>query len=182
MGRLLPKRNTKILASISRKVKMLIHHVFIPTSIFFNWSLPSLGHPWDHRTKVQLKFPARGEELALERVVEVVVHAKQQIRIVTQTVSVADVPAMKWLNVRQLDTVLKQLNVRQSDIFPYFSSKSKKCLSKNVLPLFTILKRFQAAKSFELDVFRQPSIQSTKPSKRLTLRNFSMTRPDTILK
>ena len=42
-----------------------------------------------------MKFPARGEELALERVVGVVVHAKQQIRIVTQTVSVADVPAMK---------------------------------------------------------------------------------------
>ena len=47
------------------------------------------------RTKGQLKFPACGEELAPERVVEVVVHAKQQIRIVTQTVSVADVPAMK---------------------------------------------------------------------------------------
>ena len=42
-----------------------------------------------------MKFPVRGEEFALERVVEVVVHAKQQIRIVTQTVSVADVPAMK---------------------------------------------------------------------------------------
>ena len=42
-----------------------------------------------------MKFPARGEELALERLVEVVVRAKQQIRIVTQTVSVADVPAMK---------------------------------------------------------------------------------------
>ena len=65
---------------------------------FFNWSLPSLLN----RTKGQLKFPARGEELALERVVEVVVHAKQQIRIVTQTVSVADVrvPAMKWLHLK----------------------------------------------------------------------------------
>ena len=50
-----------------------------------------------NRTKCQLimKFPARGEELTLERVVKVVVHAKQQIKIVTQTVSVADVPAMK---------------------------------------------------------------------------------------
>ena len=47
-----------------------------------------------NRTKGQLKFPARGEDLALERVVEVV-HAKQQIRIVTQTVSVANVPVMK---------------------------------------------------------------------------------------
>ena len=65
---------------------MLIHHVFIHSS-----NLPSLLN----RTKGQSKFPARGEELALERVVEVVVHAKQQIRIVTQTVSVADVPAMK---------------------------------------------------------------------------------------
>ena len=42
-----------------------------------------------------MKFPAHGEELVLERVIEVVVHAKQQIRIVMQTVSVADVPAMK---------------------------------------------------------------------------------------
>ena len=64
---------------------------------FFNWSLPSLLN----RTKGQLKFPVRGEVLVLERVVEVVVHAEEEIRIVTQTVSVADVPAMKWLNVRQ---------------------------------------------------------------------------------
>ena len=42
-----------------------------------------------------MKFSARGEELALERVDEVVVHAKQQIRIVTQAVSVADVSEMK---------------------------------------------------------------------------------------
>ena len=47
-----------------------------------------------------MKFPARGEELGLERVVEVVVHEKQQIRIVTQTVRVANVPAMKWLNLK----------------------------------------------------------------------------------
>ena len=68
-------------------------HLFIN---FFNWSLPSLLN----RIKGQLKFPARGEELALERVVEVYVDAKQQIRIVTQTVSFADVPAMKWLNLK----------------------------------------------------------------------------------
>ena len=86
MDRLLLKRNTKILASISKKVKMLIHHVFIHSS-----NLPSLLK----RSKSQLKLPAHGEELALERVVDVVVYAKQQIRIVTQTVSVADVPAMK---------------------------------------------------------------------------------------
>ena len=85
-GSVVAKKNTKILASISKKVKMLIHHVFI-----HSLNLPSLLN----RTKGQLKFPARGEELALERVVEVVVHAKQQIRIVTQTVSVADVPAVK---------------------------------------------------------------------------------------
>ena len=35
MGRLLLKRNTKILASIPRKVKMSIHYVIIYTSIFF---------------------------------------------------------------------------------------------------------------------------------------------------
>ena len=58
-----------------------------------------------NRTKGQLKFLPRGEELALERVVEVVVHAKQQITIVTQTVNVADVPAMKGPNVRRPDTV-----------------------------------------------------------------------------
>ena len=67
---------------------MLIHHAFIHTSIFFI----EVCHPWN---KGQLKFPAHGEELVLERVIEVVVHAKQQIRIVMQTVSVADVPAMK---------------------------------------------------------------------------------------
>ena len=48
-----------------------------------------------NRTKGQSKFPAHGEALALERVVEVVVHAKQQIRIETQTFSVAEVIAMK---------------------------------------------------------------------------------------
>ena len=69
-------------------------HSFI--NFFFNWGLPSLLN----RTKGQLKFPARGEDLALERVVEVGVHAKQQIRIVTRTVNVADVPAMKWLNLK----------------------------------------------------------------------------------
>ena len=61
-----------------------------------NWSLPSLLN----KTKGQLKFPAREEELTLERVVEVVVHAKQQKKIETQTVSVADVPAVKWLNLK----------------------------------------------------------------------------------
>ena len=66
------------------------YHVFIHSSIFFKLKFALLN-----RTKGQLKFPARGEELALERVVEVVVHAKQQIRIVTQIVSVTDVPAMK---------------------------------------------------------------------------------------
>ena len=91
MDWLLLKRNAKILACIS-KVKMLIHHVFIHSSVFLievcHLCLIGLS---------QLKFPARGEELALERVVGVVVHAKQQIRIVTQTVSVADVrvPTMK---------------------------------------------------------------------------------------
>ena len=70
------------LASISNKVKMLIIH---------SSSLPSLLN----RTKGQLKFPAHGEELSLKRVVEVVAHAKQQKRIVPQTVNVADVPVMK---------------------------------------------------------------------------------------
>ena len=69
---------------------MLIHHDFIHTSIFCHRSLPSLLN----RTKSQLKFLARGEELALERIVKVVVHTKQQMRTVTQSVS-ADVPAMK---------------------------------------------------------------------------------------
>ena len=145
MDQLLLKRNTKVLVSIPRKVKMLIHHDFIHTSIFFHWSLPSLLN----RTKGQLKYLAWGEELAIERVVEVAVRAKQQIRIVMQTVSVCDIPAMKWLNVRWPDTVWKQLNGQLSDIFPYFSSKSK-YLYENVLPLFTILKHFQVAKNFKL--------------------------------
>ena len=52
---------------------MLIHHVFIHSSIFFKLKFAILVN----RTKGQLKFPARGEALALERVVEVVVHSKQ---------------------------------------------------------------------------------------------------------
>ena len=60
---------------------------------------------------------------------------------------------MKWLNVRQPDMVLK-FNVRQSDLFPYFFAKSNKYLFENVLTFFTILKRFKAAKIFELDGFR----------------------------
>ena len=87
MDRLLLKKNAKILGSITKKVKMLLSSFII----FLKLGLPSLFN----RTKGQLKFPAREEDLAPERVVEVVVHAKQQIRIVTQTVSVADVPAMK---------------------------------------------------------------------------------------
>ena len=47
------------------------------------------------KCSVQLKYFSCGEELVIERVVEVVVHAKQQIRIVMQTVSVGDIPAMK---------------------------------------------------------------------------------------
>ena len=47
------------------------------------------------RNKGQLKFPVRGEKLALERVIEVVIYAKQEIRIVMQTVSATNVPAMK---------------------------------------------------------------------------------------
>ena len=35
-GSVVAQKNTKILASISKKVKMLIHHVFIHSSIFFN--------------------------------------------------------------------------------------------------------------------------------------------------
>ena len=99
---------------------MLFHHVFIHTS-FFHWNLPSFLN----RIKSQLKFPARGEELALERVVKVVVYAKQQIIIVTQTFSVADIPTTEVTKRLAATTVLKQLNVRQSDIFPYFSSRSK---------------------------------------------------------
>ena len=33
-GSVVAQKNTKILASISKKVKMLIHHVFIHSSIF----------------------------------------------------------------------------------------------------------------------------------------------------
>ena len=96
-----------------------------------------------NRTKGQLKFPVRGEVLVLERVVEVVVHAEEEIRVVTQTVSVADVPAMKWLNVRQLDTsIIERQAVR---CFSLFLFEIQKDLYENFLPLFTIFKRFQAA-------------------------------------
>ena len=128
----------------------------------FHWSLPSLLN----RTKGQLKFSARGEELALERVVKVVVHVKQQIRIVTQTVLVTDVPAVKWLNVRQ------------SNIFPYFSSKSKIFIQKcstfiynpPVLP---------SSQKFRTRCF-SPTLY-TEYKAIQALENFSMTRPDTVL-
>ena len=81
---------------------MLFHHVFIHTS-FFHWNLPSFLN----RIKSQLKFPARGEELALERVVKVVVYAKQQIIIVTQTFSVADIPTTEVTKRLAATTVLK---------------------------------------------------------------------------
>ena len=82
--------------AVHAKNSTLYGRTVVQPIFFWNWGLPSLLN----RTKGQLKFPARGEDIALERVVEVVVHAKQQIRIVTQTVSVADVPAMKWLNLK----------------------------------------------------------------------------------
>ena len=91
-GSVVAKEERKNPWSITKKVKMLLSSFII----FLKLGLPSLFN----RTKGQLKFPAREEDLAPERVVEVVVHAKQQIRIVTQTVSVADVPAMKWLNLK----------------------------------------------------------------------------------
>ena len=62
-GSVVAKEERENLASISKKVKMLIHHVFIHSSIFFNWSLPSLLN----RTKGQLKFPARGEALCARK-------------------------------------------------------------------------------------------------------------------
>ena len=106
MDWLLLKRNTKILASVSKKVKMLIHHAFIHSSIFFNWSLPSLLN----RTKGQLKFPASGEELVLERVVEVVVHAKQQI------IANCQCPWRSCSEVTKLK-IIKRLAVRYFSIF-----------------------------------------------------------------
>ena len=61
MDQLLLKRNTKILASISKKVKMLIHHVFIHSSIFFlNWSLPSLLNKTKGQGSVEVSCPWRG--------------------------------------------------------------------------------------------------------------------------
>ena len=55
---------------------------FIHQFVFFEWSLLFL-----FTGPRVMKFPARAEEPAHERVVEVVVHAKEQIRIVTQAVS-----------------------------------------------------------------------------------------------
>ena len=60
MDRLLLRRNTKILASILKKVKMLIHHVFIHSSIFFNWSLPSLLNETKGQGSVEVSCPWRG--------------------------------------------------------------------------------------------------------------------------
>ena len=114
MDRLLLKRNTKILASISKKAEMLIHHVFIHSSIFFNWSLPSLLN----RTKGQLKFPARGEELTLERVVGCCPckAANKNCNANCQC---------RWRYCKEV-TKLKMITRPAVRYFPHFSSKSKK--------------------------------------------------------
>ena len=81
-----------------------------------------------------MKFPARGEEIALERVDEVVVHAKQQMIIVTQAVSVADVSEMKCFSptlyteykaIQALDTrkLFNDTAGHDPQITPYFSLK-----------------------------------------------------------
>ena len=76
----------------------------------------------------------------LERVIEVVVHAKQQIRIVMQTVSVADVPKRPAAGHG-----LKIIERQAVRFFSLFLFEIQKDLYKNFLPLFTIFKRFQAA-------------------------------------
>ena len=85
----------------------------------------------------------------LERVIEVVVHAKQQIRIVMQTVSVADVPKRPAAGHG-----LKIIERQAVRFFSLFLLEIQKDLYENFLPLFTIFKRFQAAYNFELDVSR----------------------------
>ena len=112
MDRLLLKKNAKILGSTTKKVKMLLSSFII----FLKLGLPSLFN----RTKGQLKFPAREEDLAPERVVEVVVHAKQQIRIVTQTVNVAEVPAINNLTLNNLTSgspIFFHISLRIQKIF-----------------------------------------------------------------
>ena len=93
-GSVVAKEERENLASISKKVKMLIHHVFIHSSIFLNWSLPSLLCRWR---------------------------------------SCNDATKLK---------IIKRPEVRYFSIFLF---EIKKCLYGNVLPSFTILKRFQAA-------------------------------------
>ena len=77
---------------------------------------------------------------------------------------------------------LKIINVRQSDIFPCFSSKSQNIYTKIFYLYLQSSSASRQPKNFERDVSCKPCIQSTKPSKRLTLRNFSMTRLDTFPK
>ena len=75
----------------------------------------------------------------LERVIEVVVHAKQQIRIVMQTVSVADVPKRPAAGHG-----LKIIERQAVRFFSLFLFEIQKDLYENFLPLFTIFKRFQS--------------------------------------
>ena len=135
---------------------MLIHHVFIPTSNFFLLKFAilrsSLGS-YDQGS-VEVSCPWRGA--CARKGGRVCFPCKAANTNCNANCQCRWCSCNEVLNVRQPDMVLKQLNIWQSDIFPYFSSKSKKCLYENVLPLFTILKRFQAAKSFELDVFANP--------------------------
>ena len=77
---------------------------------------------------------------------------------------------------------LKIINVRQSDIFPCFSSKFQNIYTQIFYLYLQSSSTSRQPKNFERDVSCKPCIQSTKPSKRLTLRNFSMTRLDTFPK
>ena len=65
--------------------------------------------------------------------------------------------------------------------FSTFLFETQQSLFENVLSLFTIIKRVQVAKKFELSVCCQPCTQSTKRP-NVTLKKISMTLPDTVFK
>ena len=150
---------------------MLIHHDFIHTSIFFRWSLVSLLN----RTKGQLKFLPRGEELALERVVRCFPckaannHCNANCQCCWRSCNEGTKRPAAGHGLK----TIKRPAGRYFSIFLF-----------EIQNIYTKMFYFYLQSS---SASMQPKISNwllfaIQPSKRLRLGNFSMTRPDTVLR
>ena len=112
MDRLMLKRNTKILASISKKAKMLIHHVLIHSSFFFKLKFAILvkREPRVNWSSLPVERSLRSKEWSR---LLIVVHAKQQIRIVNTNCQ------CRWRSCNEVTKlkIIKRPAVRYFSIF-----------------------------------------------------------------